>query len=311
MSATILITGGTGLVGTALTRLLLQQGYHVIILSRGTRPDSAITHEHLSYANWDIAAQTIDAQAIARADYIVHLAGAGVAERRWTAKRKQEIVNSRVQSSALLVKALREYPNKVRAVVSASAVGWYGADPVPPTAAGFTETDPAAPGFLGDTCRQWEAAIDGVTATGTRLVKLRVGIVLSTEGGALAEFRKPLRFGVAAVLGSGKQVISWIHIDDLCRLFVYAIEHEKMQGVYNAAAPHPVTNKELVTAMAQAVKGKFYIPLYVPAFVLKLMMGEMSIEVLKSTKVSAAKAGEAGFQFVYPVIAVAMKNLLV
>jgi uncharacterized protein len=309
MSATILITGGTGLVGAALTRHLLDKGFRVIVLTRDAARKTS-TEATLSYAGWDVKAQTIDREAVEKADYIIHLAGAGVADKRWTEKRKQEIVDSRVQGSALLVKALREIPNKVRAVISASAIGWYGADPVPVKDAGFTETDPADTAFLGDTCRQWEAAVDGVTAMGNRLVKLRIGIVLSTEGGALPEFKKPLRFGVAAILGSGRQVISWIHIGDLCRMIVYAMEDEKMQGVYNAVAPQPVTNRALTLALAKQVKGKFFIPVNVPAFVLKIMMGEMSVEVLKSATVSSAKISEAGFRFLYPSVDAALSSLL-
>lgn len=307
---TILITGGTGLVGRALTKAVLEKGYKVIVMGRGGVQDAGYGMRDsgggLEFAKWNVEKQEIDATAVAKADYIVHLAGAGVADKRWTAKRKKEIVDSRVKSGALLVNSLKTIPNKVKAVVSASAIGWYGADALTPGRK-FVESDEAANDFLGQTCKQWEESIEPVAASGKRLVKLRIGIVLSTEGGALKEFMRPLRFGVASVLGSGKQIISWIHIDDLVNMFITAIEREDINGVYNAVAPSPVSNKELILTLAKA-RNKFYIPVPVPAFVLKLMLGEMSIEILKSATVSSAKAEEAGFVFRYSNINNAMKS---
>ncbi len=220
---TILITGGTGMIGKALTHELLEKNYQVIILSRqATQRQPEATN--LSFATWDVGSQTIDNDAISKADYIIHLAGAGVADKRWTKKRKQEIINSRVKSGELLVKSLQDIPNKIKAVISASAIGWYGADTVIPDPKPFREDDPHDGSFLGETCKQWEDSIEPLRKLGKRLVKLRTGIVLSNEGGALKEFKGPLRWGVAAILGDGKQVISWIHIDDLVRLYLAAIE---------------------------------------------------------------------------------------
>ncbi len=189
--ATILITGGTGLVGKALGQALLEKGYTVIILSRQTGKKSAVAN--LSYAAWDAEKQTIDEEAISSADYIIHLAGAGVADKRWTKKRKQEIIDSRVNSSQLIVDSLKTIPNKVKAIVSASAIGWYGADPAIPNPKPFEENNPADETFLGNTCKLWEESIEPVTQSGKRLVKLRIGIVLSNDGGALSEFKKPLQ----------------------------------------------------------------------------------------------------------------------
>ena len=307
---TVLITGGTGLVGQALTKALLAKGYTVIVLSRNTGGKPA--GENLSYARWDVKKQEIDTAAIQAADYIVHLAGAGVVEKKWTAAYKKEIVDSRTESSRLIFESLKKTPDsyrdKVKAVISASATGYYGADaePVKP----FTETDAADDSFLGQTCKSWEESIEPVSSLGKRLVKLRIGIVLSNEGGALAEFKKPIRFGAAAILSHGKQTVSWIHIDDLCRLFIWAIENETAAGSYNAVAPQPVSNKTLTLALAKAMKGKFYIPVHVPAFVLKLMMGQRSIEVLKSTTVSCKKVMDAGFAFNFNTIEQALSNLL-
>ena len=306
--ATVLITGGTGLIGKALTNALLEKNYKVIILTRGAVNQHTKTG-NLSYAQWDIHNQQIEKEAINSADYIIHLAGAGVADKRWTKKRKQEIVNSRVKSSELIVKALKEIPNNIKAVVSSSAIGWYGADPVIPNPKPFREDDPNDNAFLGETCKLWEKSLEPVKKMGKRLIKLRTGIVLSNEGGALKEFKSSLRFGVAAILGNGKQIISWIHIDDLVRLYIAAIEDQNMNGVYNAVAPAPVYNKGLTLQLARMQKGNFFIPVHVPTFVLKMVLGEMSVEVLKSATVSCDKVHYGGFIFLYPSIEAALANL--
>jgi uncharacterized protein (TIGR01777 family) len=234
-----------------------------------------------------------------------------VADKRWSKKRKQEIVDSRVQSGQVLVKAMQQNTNKVQAVISMSGIGWYGDDNKrSPSQKFFSEGDPADPGFLGDTCVKWENAIKPVTALNKRLVIFRTGIVLSNEGGALAEFQKPIKAGIAAFFGNGEQMTSWIHIDDVCRLFLYAIEKERIRGEYNIVAPAPVTNKHLMLALAKKMKGKFFIPVYVPSFVLKLILGELSIEILKSAKVSCEKIKSSGFQFLFPTLEVALDDLL-
>ncbi len=306
---TVLITGGTGLIGKTLTRHLTARGYKVIIVSRKARHKS--DDPMITFASWNIEEQKIDTDAIAKSDYIINLAGAGVMEKKWTKKYKKEIVESRTKSSELLIRALQENNNVVKAVISASAVGWYGNDLTKgdDTKDLFVESDAADKNFLGETCRLWEESIEPVTQMNIRLVKLRTGIVLSNEGGALAEFKKPLRFGIAGILGSGKQVISWIHIDDLCRMYIYAIENEKLSGSYNAVAPLPVNNKTLILKLSKMIRGEFYIPVYVPKFLLKIFLGERSIEILKSTTVSSEKIKNAGFIFLYPTIDTALKEL--
>lgn len=328
--ATIMITGGTGTVGKRLTELLLKKGHSVIIVGRSGKPKQPLKDEassdnlkkvnlNLTYAKWNIEAQTIEESAIQQADYIVHLAGAGVADKRWSDARKKEIADSRINSCALIVKALSSISNQVKGVISASAIGWYGPDQQmiadstgaisDLNASGFSEEANSYPDFLGTTCKAWEDSIAPVKGFGKRLVILRTGIVLSNEGGALVEFKKSLLFKTAAILGSGNQMISWIHVDDLCNQYIYAIENEEMKGVYNAVAPKPVSNKTLTIELAKKICGSFYIPFYVPAFLLKIVLGEMSIEVLKSATVSSSKIQLAGYNFLYPTIEEAIQQL--
>ena len=304
---TILITGGTGMVGQSLTNVLLAKGYQVIVLTRQQKQSS---RAHFSFAQWDLNKDWIDPAAIAAADYIIHLAGEGVADKRWTAARKKAILDSRVNSSALLVKVLKENPNKVKAIVAASAIGWYGPDNEKSKQSGFVETDVVDSSFLGDTCRQWEESMHPVKAMGIRLVTIRIGIVFNKMGGALAEFMKPAKLGAAAILGDGQQMVSWIHQQDLNRLMLFALEQEQVEGVYNAVAPDPVNNAILTKAIAS----RFYtwaIPFNVPSFILKVMLGEMSVEVLKSAKVSASKIIAAGFKFDYASMDEALDDLLI
>jgi uncharacterized protein (TIGR01777 family) len=303
---TVLITGGTGMVGQALTNYLIDKGYEVIVLTRSNKRSSRL---HLSYALWDIEKQFIDPEALKLADIIVHLAGESVATKRWTKKRKEAIVQSRVQSGALLVKALKENEHKVKTVVTASAIGWYGPDTANSLQNGFKESDPSDDSYLGATCKQWEESIHEIASLGIRLVTLRIGIVFNKRGGALAEFIKPAQFGMATVLGTGTQMVSWIHQQDLCKMIVYAAETQAVHGVYNAVSPEVVTNKVLVEAVANKLH-KHHLTLSVPVFALKIMLGEMSIEVLKSAKVSSEKIQSAGFSFDYPNLDTALTQLL-
>jgi uncharacterized protein len=295
--STVLITGGTGLIGTALSKELINKGYEIIILTRS--PEKHIGTAKLQYAKWDVKKQFIDKEAFAKGEIIVHLAGENVGDKRWTKSRKKQILESRTLTSALLVKSLRETQNKIRTVISASGIGWYGEQK---QARAFVETDPAAVDFLGTTCQQWEKTIEPVSDLGKRLVKFRIGVVLSNNGGAIEEFKPYLRLGIAPIISSGRQVVSWIGIQDLVRMIAFAIENEHLRGVYNAVAPYPVTNKTFVIELAKKLKGSFYIPIYVPSFAVKIMKGEVSIEVLKSSHVSAEKIRQAGFEFLHPTI---------
>ena len=303
---TVLITGGTGMIGKSLTTLFLEKGYKVIVL---TRKDKKSRRLNVSFAKWDVEKGTIDASAIQAANIIVHLAGEGVADKRWSVKRKQAIVDSRVQSGNLLVKALSENQHQVKTFIAASAIGWYGPDTETSLVNGFVETDSSDNSYLGNTCQVWEQSTSAIATMGIRLVTLRIGIVFNKKGGALAEFIKPAKFGLATILGTGKQIVSWIHQQDLCRIIQYAIETPSLVGIYNAVAPKTISNKKLVLAIAKKTY-PIYLPVYVPSFALKIILGEMSIEVLKSAKVSAQKIQAAGFVFDYPTVEEALTDLL-
>ncbi|MEY4279374.1 MAG: hypothetical protein RL377_1378 [Bacteroidota bacterium] len=303
---TVLITGGTGMVGQSLTDSLVEQGYEVIVLTRSPRKSSRL---HVSFAKWDIDQNYIDPQALEEANIIVHLAGESVATKRWTEKRKQEILDSRVKSGLLLTNALKTMKHQVHTFIGASAIGWYGPDNVRSIKDGFVETDTVDHSYLGDTCKAWEESVASIAALGIRQVTLRIGIVLNKRGGALLEFMKPARLAVAAILGDGRQIVSWIHQQDLTAIVLFAIRQPEIKGVYNAVAPEPISNENLTIQIASKYYS-WFIKVHVPVWVLKIMLGEMSIEVLKSAKVSSQKLQNAQFQFQFPTISAALENLI-
>jgi uncharacterized protein (TIGR01777 family) len=308
--ASVLITGGTGMIGKRISTLLIEKGYEVIILTR--EHISSESMPSLKYYSWDINNQIIDPKAIESADYIIHLAGAGVADKRWTETRKKEIVESRINSSKLIVNALTNYPNKVKAVISASAIGWYADKQLLSEEISYMHTEAELPdnSFLGNTCKLWEESILPVEKLGKRLIRFRIGIVLSNKGGALRKFLKPLKFGIAPIMGNGKQIMSWIHIEDLCRLFVFAIENQKLKGVFNAVSPEPVSNLNFIKKLAAIANKRWFFLVHIPSIILKIVLGKMSIEILKSTNVSALKIQTEGFVFNYPNLENALKKLI-
>ncbi len=297
---TILIGGGSGLIGMRLSELLRDRGYQVEHLSRSANPKATFPA-----FGWDLKNGTIDEAAVERADYIINLAGAGIADGRWTRQRKQLIIDSRVDSTRLIINALQKLNKKLLAYLSSAAVGYYGnrGDRL------MHESDSPGTGFLTESCLEWEKAIQEVAATGIRTVGLRIGVVLSTQGGALEKMLIPLRFFMATYFGSGAQWYSWIHLDDLCEMFLFAIEHEQINGFYNAVSPHPETNKNLTKTLAKAI-GKPAWLLPVPAFVLRLIFGEMADTILFSTKVASEKIEQAGFEFRYPTLKPALQDLI-
>lgn len=300
MHKNILITGGSGLLGTRLTEMLMQKGYQVSHLSRRSAEGPVLTYQ------WNVKRKTIDEKALVETDAIIHLAGAGIADKRWNETRKKEILESRTMSTALLFQALKEKPHRVKTFISASAIGYYGfgdSDQM------FTEQDGPANDFLALVVKQWEDSVSKVEQLGIRVAKIRIGILLSKRGGALAEMVKPIKWGVGSPLGSGKQYLSWIHIDDVCRLFIKALEDESMSETYNAVTSHPVTNQDLTKAIAEVLGKPLWLP-NVPGFVLKLMLGDMADLVLKGSKVSAEKIQNKGFKFLYPDLPGALEQLL-
>lgn len=304
---TVLITGGTGMVGQSLTDTLIEHGHDVIILTRNPRKSSRL---HLSYAKWDIEKNYIDPLAFKKATVIVHLAGESVATKRWTVKRKKAILDSRVQSGLFLSNALKTMKHQVHTFIGASAIGWYGPDNELSLKDGFKEEDKVDNSFLGDTCKQWEDSVREIGTLGIRMVTLRIGIVLNKRGGALLEFIKPAKLGVAAILGDGNQIVSWIHQQDLNGIILFAINNNSVNGVFNAVSPEPISNKALTLAIASKYHS-WHFKIHVPVWVLKILLGEMSIEVLKSAKVSSKKIQDQGFEFKYPYISSALNQLLV
>jgi uncharacterized protein (TIGR01777 family) len=296
----ILIAGGTGLVGTALTHACIAQGYSVAHLSRTPTQGATPTFA------WDIPKQYIDAQAFEGIDYLINLAGAGIADQKWTAQRKKEILDSRTQGTQLLINALAQRKHTLKAVIQASAVGYYGSN----CTHTFTENDPPATDFMADVCHKWEQSAENFAKKlHIRTTTLRIGVVLSTHSGALPQLTKPFAFGAGAALGSGNQYVSWIHIQDLVNMILFALENPQIQGIYNAVAPAPITNKILTQTIGKVLK-KWVMPINVPATALQLMLGEMAQVVLGSQRVSCQKITDAGFVFKYPLPTAALQNLL-
>jgi len=294
---TILIAGGSGLIGTRLSELLSEQGHTVRLLSRAPKTAGQFF--------WDPAAGEIDSAALQGVDYVVNLAGAGIADKRWTKARKEELVQSRVQSAALLAREFKRMAEPPKAYISASAIGYYGNT----WETMVHEDSPTADrSFMVDCCQQWEKAADQMTPLGIRTVKFRIGVVMAKEGGALAEIVNPLRFGLAAYFGDGQAWWSWIHREDVCRAFSWAMENQQAVGVYNLVAPSPVRGKVLVKAIAKAMRQPA-ITLPAPAFVLRLIFGEMSAVILNSNRVSADKLVQAGFEFKWPEVNAALSDI--
>lgn len=286
------------MIGTRLAEMLIDGGYEVALLSR-----TPGTGRYRSF-RWDPLAGTIDEAAVPYADYIINLAGSSVSDGKWTQERKREILSSRLAGTQLMARELAKGTHHVQAFISASAIGIYGdRDDEIVT----EETTPAPDDFLAEVCRQWEAAAQDVADDGIRTAIFRIGIVLSPEGGALVPLARTVKLMAGAPLGSGRQYMSWIHLDDLCRLFIQAMEELQWQGIYNAVSPTPVTNKEFTETLADVLHRPLVLP-KVPEFGLKLVMGEMSEIVLASQRVSAAKTLQQGFKFEYPALRTALQS---
>ncbi|REA62034.1 TIGR01777 family protein [Dyadobacter luteus] len=302
MGQKVLITGGTGLIGKRLTELLLQRGYEVAILSRSKKDIPSV-----KVYEYDTEKDYIENGALANTSHLIHLAGAGVADERWTEKRKKVILDSRIKPVELINRKLKAEQISLKSFISASGSSFYGEDSGDKR---NTEKDPPNSDFLSFVTVEWEKAADIIADTGVRTVKLRTGIVLSEDGGALAKMAQPARFGFGAPLGSGKQWVSWIHLDDLCRMYIEALENETWEGAYNAIAPGPVTNAHLTKLICNALNRPQWLP-NVPAFALRLVFGEMANVVLGSSYVINERiANDTDFKYQFTDPELALQDIL-
>ncbi|WP_432670022.1 TIGR01777 family oxidoreductase [Flavobacterium sp. SM2513] len=298
----ILITGATGLIGTELVALLLQNGVSIHYLTTSKKKIESQPNYRGFY--WNPDQGIIDENALMGVDSIIHLAGASIAK-RWTSKYKQEIIESRILSSNVLFKAIKDNPNSVKQIVSASAIGIYPENLTKLYTEDETDVDES---FLGKVVMKWEESVNKFKLLNIKVAKIRTGLVLSEKGGALPEMVKPIQMGIGSPFGSGKQMQSWIHLHDLVAMYFYAVDNE-LDGVYNAVAPNPVTNKKLTQEIATVLKKPLFMP-NIPKFLMKLILGDMHVILFASQNVSSKKIEEAGFKFEFKLIDKALKNVL-
>lgn len=292
----VLITGGSGLVGRRLSFLLKSRGYEVRILSRSNNPKN-------SYKTflWNISEKTINDSAFEDLNHIIHLAGAGIADKRWSEKRKKEIIASRVASTNLLYNTVKRLKTPLDSFISASATGYYGAITSETI---FEEKDKPAKDFLGKVCSLWEDSIFQFNEIKIRTVALRTGIVLSKDGGALKKMKTP----IITSLGNGKQYMPWIHIDDLCELYIKAIEDQEFKGAFNAVSSEHICNLSFSKKVSKIFNHPF-LAVGTPSFILQIVFGEMSTIILNGSRISANKIKQAGFKFKFENLEKALKNL--
>ena len=299
---TVLITGATGFVGQELVSLLLQNGFTVHYLS--TSKSKLVSQNNYKGFYWNPKTSEIDLNALTDVEVIVHLAGASVAK-KWTSSYKEEIIESRVLSTRLLYKTLQENSHQVKQIVSASAIGIYPND----LSYIYHETDNKVDNsFLGNVVKQWEEEVNQFEKLHIKVAKIRIGIVLAKNGGALQEMAKPIKMGVGAAFGSGEQYQSWIHIQDLVGVFQFVIQNQ-LSGIFNGVAPYPVTNAELTKAIAKTLGKPLFLP-NIPQFVMKLILGEMHQILFSSQHVSCRKLLDLKYQFKFASLDKALYDLL-
>lgn len=292
----VLITGGSGLIGRRLSFLLKSRGYEVRILSRSNNPKN----NYKTFV-WNVSEQYINDSAFEGLNHIIHLAGAGIADKRWSEKRKKEIIASRVASTNLLYNSVKRLKTPLNSFISASATGYYGAVTSETI---FEEKDKPAKDFLGKVCSLWEDSIFQFNEIKIRTVALRTGIVLSKDGGALKKMKTP----IITSLGNGKQYMPWIHIDDLCELYIKAIEDEQFKGAFNAVSPEHISNLSFSKKISKIFNHPF-LAIGAPSFILQIVFGEMSTIILNGSRISANKIKQAGFKFKFENLEKALKNL--
>ena len=299
MKEKVLITGGSGLVGKELSKLLNSNNYDTAILTRDINKRGSRTFY------WDYENGKLDQEAIEFADIIVHLAGEGIANKRWTKEQKQRIIDSRVKTSNLLLDVIKKSKKKPHTIISASAVGIYG---IESSTKVYTEEDKGADDFVADVVKQWESNVDKFESLGIRTIKLRIGIVISKDGGAYQKMVLPVKLGLGSALGSGNQFMPWIYIGDLTEMILFSIRNSNVNSTYNAVAPEYITNYDFMKTIATALNMPYFMP-RVPSFIFKLMLGELSQILLTGLKVSSDKIVSVGFKFKYSKFEDLMKEL--
>ncbi len=296
--AVILISGGTGLVGKALSNHLLSKGHEIRILSRN--PEST---NNIKSFYWNVEKNEIDEKAFDGVEHIVHLAGSGIADKRWTHARKQEIIDSRVNSIKLITSIVKKKNIQLKSFVGASAIGIYG---MVTSETIFTETDRGQDDFLSQSCIQWENAYQEIQTLSNKNCIIRIGVVLSKNGGALNRLLPLFQLGLGSAVGSGKQYMPWIHLDDLVSVFHESLFNPNYSGIYNAVSPEETSNQSFSKQLAKSLLKPFFLP-NVPAFILKLMFGKMANVLLEGSRVSNQKLVKIGFKFKYPTLSEALK----
>ncbi|GAB0157038.1 TIGR01777 family oxidoreductase [Chryseobacterium sp. Alg-005] len=299
MKEVVLITGAGGMLAQELSKKI-DTKYSVRFLTRKK-------HQSNEY-EWDIHQKTIDESAFENVQHIIHLAGANISEKRWTDERKKELISSRVDSAQLILDTLKKKNIKLKSFISASGINVYGTET---TEKIYTEEDPPGNDFLSEVVVLWEQSADKFLEENVaeRVVKIRTAVVLSEKDGALKKILPPIQYGIGSPLGSGKQYMPWIHVKDICSIYEFALENPTVKGAYNASSPQHTTNENLTKNIAKVLKKPLFMP-NVPAFVLRLLFGELADALLKGSRVSSQKIQDTGFTFAYPDLYEALQDLL-
>lgn len=296
----VLITGGSGLIGSRLTQLLKEKNIEVVHLSRS--PSSKFG---IKVYEWSWKKKEINENCFNGVTDVIHLAGAGIADKPWTMSRKHEIIKSRVETANLIFESLKKLNRTLNSYISASGIGYYGAITTDKV---FSENDAPHDDFIAKSCIYWEKSADQFTELSSRVVKIRTGVVLDKKSGALAKMDKTIKYGIGAPIGTGKQAMPWIHIDDIANLYLEVLLDNTYNGVYNAVAPEQVTNEEVTKEIAAILKRPLFLP-KVPAFVLRTIYGELSDIILKGSHVSPGKLLNSGFEFKFPILKQALEDV--
>ena len=299
MKEIVLITGASGAIARVLSKKLENQ-YSIRFLTRKKEAENEF--------EWDLENQIIDENAFENVSHIIHLAGANISEKRWTEDRKTELISSRVDSAKLILNTLKKKNIKLRSFISASGINFYGTKTTDKI---FIENDAPGNDFLSEVVVVWEKAANEFKEQNLaeRVVKIRTAVVLSKNEGALAKMMTPIQFGIGSPLGSGKQYMPWIHIDDICSIYEFALKNPEVEGSYNASAPQHTTNENLTKLIAKVLNKPLLMP-NVPTFILKLIFGELADALLEGSRASSEKIMKAGFEFQFPDLKMALEDLL-